>query len=78
VSDNTQQPLWEERPDGSRARISNGIRIVDRTARATGPAPEPTGIEHLVTWQEHGGRMVILGLDDTCRPVYTTTFYEYL
>lgn len=57
---------WQDRPDGSRARILNGIRIVDRSGRA--PAPE-AAIEHLVTWQEDGSRMVVLGLDARCRPV---------
>ena len=64
---------WIERPDGSRTKITNGIRIVDRTVR-----PQPSSIEHLVAWTEEGGRMVVLGLDVGCRPVYTTTLYSYL
>ena len=62
-----QRRDWIERPDGSRERRENGIRIVDRTTRAPG-----TGIEHLVTWHEPGGQMVVLGLNASCRPVYIT------
>ena len=58
---------WTEQPDGSRVRYENGIRIVDRTKRR----PE-TGIEHLVTWPEQSGQMVVMGLDASCRPVYIT------
>jgi hypothetical protein len=29
-------------------------------------------IEHLITWQEADGRMVIVGFDDQARPVYKT------
>jgi hypothetical protein len=59
-------------------RRSNGIRIIDRTvSRAGGDAP-PTEIEHLVTWQEDGGVVVVLGLDVACRPVSMTTMYAYL
>jgi hypothetical protein len=57
---------WERRPDGSRVRRSNGIRITDRTTRRA-------AVEHLVTWQEAGDQMVVLGLDQHCRPVYVTT-----
>jgi hypothetical protein len=65
-----QQPEWEERADGSRVRIVNGIRIVDRRDRTERPGP----IEHLVARQEDDdGRVVILGLDAERRPVYTTT-----
>jgi hypothetical protein len=79
IPDNTQQPMWEEQPDGSRVRLTNGIRIVDRsTPRADLPPGPATEIEHLVTWQEDGGRMVILGLDADRRPVYTTTLFAYL
>jgi hypothetical protein len=45
---------------------SNEIRIVDRRER---PGP----IEHLFAREEEDGRVVILGLDVECRPVYTTT-----
>jgi hypothetical protein len=65
---NTDQPAWEPRPDGSRTRITNGIRITVSAPRAR------TQIDHLVTWQEDGGSVRILGLDAGCRPVYTTTF----
>jgi hypothetical protein len=58
---------WTEQPDGSRVRYENGIRIVDRTTRR--PA---TDIEHLVTWPEQSGQMVVMGLDASCRPVYIT------
>jgi hypothetical protein len=58
---------WSEQPDGSRVRWENGIRIVDRTRRR--PAVD---IEHLVTWPEHGGQVVVMGLDASCRPVYIT------
>jgi hypothetical protein len=64
-----QQPEWEERADGPRVRIVNGIRIVDCRDRTERPGP----IEHLVARQEADGRVVILGLDAECRPVYTTT-----
>ncbi|HEU4657417.1 MAG TPA: hypothetical protein VFR97_07820 [Capillimicrobium sp.] len=60
----TDQPAWERRPDGSRVRIANGIKITLRPRR-----PE---IEHLVTWQEDGTTR-ILGLDEACRPVYETS-----
>jgi hypothetical protein len=58
---------WIELPDGSRAPWDNGIRIVDRTQRRRLPA-----IEHLVTWPEQGGNVVVMGLDASCRPVYIT------
>jgi hypothetical protein len=58
---------WSERPDGSRVRWENGIRIVDRTPRRPAAA-----IEHLVTWPEQGGQVVVMGLDASCRPVYIT------
>jgi hypothetical protein len=58
---------WTELPDGSRARFDNGIRIVDRTKR-----PRPAAIEHLVTWPEKGGDVIVMGLDASCRPVYIT------
>jgi hypothetical protein len=77
MPENTPQPRWEDQPDGSRMRIANGIRIIDRTTR-NALQPDATGIEHLVTWQDEGGRMVVLGLDPACRPVYTTTLYSYL
>jgi hypothetical protein len=77
----SRKPEWEERPDGSRLRIVNGIRIVDRGDRA--PAPqgateaEPNGpIELLVARQEEGGPVVIIGLDAGCRAVYTTTLHR--
>jgi hypothetical protein len=60
---------WIEMPDGSRARFDNGIRIVDRTRRH-----RPAAIEHLVTWPEPGGDVVVMGLDVSCRPVYITAF----
>jgi hypothetical protein len=58
---------WSELPDGSRVRWDNGIRIVDRTQRR--PAPP---IEHLVSWPEQTGQVVVMGLDASCRPVYIT------
>jgi hypothetical protein len=77
------KPEWEERPDGSRVRIVNGIRIVDRSDRSQpeqggSEAPASGPIEHLVARQEEGGRVVILGLDVDCRPVYTTTLHRSL
>jgi hypothetical protein len=79
----SRKPEWEERPDGSRVRIVNGIRIVDRSDRV--PPPEgasdaqPNGpIEHLVARQEEGGRVVIIGLDAEGRAVYTTTLQRSL
>jgi hypothetical protein len=59
-----QRDDWSERPDGSRVRLENGIRIVDRTTRSR--------IEHLVTWQEESGHVVVMGVDARCRPVYVT------
>ena len=57
----------KEQPDGSRVRWDNGIRIVDRTTRLRRPE-----IEHLVTWPEQGGQVMVMGLDASCRPVYIT------
>jgi hypothetical protein len=74
MPENTTQPQWEERPDGSRMRLHNGIRIIDRTPRG----PDPSRIEHLVAQPEAGGRLVILGLDARCKPIYQTTLYGYL
>jgi hypothetical protein len=76
-------PEWEERPDGSRVRIVNGIRIVDRTDRAQpsqgDDEPRPSGaIEHLVARPEEEGRVVIIGLDAECHAVYTTTLQRSL
>jgi hypothetical protein len=34
-------------------------------------------IEHLVTWQEAGGRVGLLALDADCRPVSITTLFAY-
>jgi hypothetical protein len=59
---------WTDQSDGSRVRVTNGIRIVDRTAR-----PPENGVEHLVTWREDAGTIVVLGLDKACRPVTLTT-----
>jgi hypothetical protein len=78
-----RKPEWEERPDGSRVRIVNGIRIVDRSDRGESQqggneAPPSEAIAHLVARQEEGGRVVILGLDVECRPVYTTTLHRSL
>lgn len=78
MPEDTTQPKWEEQPDGSRARLSNGIRIIDRSKQRSIPEPEPTGIEHLVAQQDEGGQVVIIGLDAGCRPVYVTTLYSYL
>ena len=79
----SRTPEWEERPDGSRVRIVNGIRIVDRTDRTQpsdgGDEPRPNGpIEHLVARQEEEGRVVIIGLDAECHAVYTTTLRRSL
>jgi hypothetical protein len=68
MGNNRGQPRWEEQPDGSRVRLSNGIRIVDRTSRGAVSG----AIEHLVAWEEGGGT-ILMGLDATCRPVYVTT-----
>ena len=70
MPENTQQPMWEEQPDGSRVKMTNGIRIIDRTVRTERPKRE---IEHLVAHEEEGGLVVILGLDAACRPVYQAT-----
>jgi hypothetical protein len=65
--------VWSEQPDGSRVRWDNGIRIVDRSKRR--PTAE---IEHLVTWAEQGGQVVVMGLDASCRPVYITALHSSL
>jgi hypothetical protein len=76
---NAQRSPWEERPDGARERRVNGIRLIDRSVRAAAPqAPASDDIEHLITWREGAGLVVIVGLDAACRPVYTTTLYDYL
>jgi hypothetical protein len=62
MSETAGAPRWDEQPDGSRTRRSNGIRIVDRTSR--------TGIEHLVAEQQADGSVVVVGLDAGCRPIY--------
>jgi hypothetical protein len=67
MPDDTTQPRWEHQPDGSRTKITNGIRITDRTRRRRAP------IEHLLAHEEHG-HAVIVGLDALCRPVYVTAF----
>jgi hypothetical protein len=77
ISQNPEPPRWQPQPDGSRIRHSNGIRIVDRTRDAL-PAVEPSPIEHLVTWQEPGGHVLVLGLDAGCKPISLTTMYAYL
>jgi hypothetical protein len=63
---NADHPTWEPQPDGSRIKITNGIRITLRASRAA------ARIEHLVAWQERGETR-ILGLDASCRPVYETS-----
>jgi hypothetical protein len=75
-----RKPEWEERPDGSRVRIVNGIRIVDRSDRAEpSSGGEPSGaIEHLVAREEVDGQVIIDGLDAECRVVYTTTLHRSL
>ncbi|HEX7300510.1 MAG TPA: hypothetical protein VF257_16050 [Solirubrobacteraceae bacterium] len=80
MAENTsRKPEWEERPDGTRVRMVNGIRIVDRSERSPGnDAGAPGAIEHLVARQEVAGQVVILGLDDECRVVYTTTLHRSL
>jgi hypothetical protein len=70
MPESTPQPEWEDRPDGSRVRFVNGIRIVDQRDRTERPGP----MEHLVAREESDGRVVILGLDAEGRAVYTTTF----
>jgi hypothetical protein len=82
IPENPQDPIWDHRPDGSRVRLSNGIRIVDRTGghgagRPGGGDAAGDAIEHLVTWRGEGGTVIVLGLDETCRPVYTTTLFDY-
>lgn len=66
ASEGVRHSDWEEQPDGTRVRWENGIRIVDRTTRCR------PGIEHLVTWPERGGQVMVMGLDACCRPVYIT------
>jgi hypothetical protein len=73
VREDRNTPEWEEQPDGSRIRLSNGIRITDRRRASEPSRPE---IEHLVADQEPGGAVVILGLDAGGKPVYTTILAE--
>jgi hypothetical protein len=35
-------------------------------------------IEHLVTWQEPGGRVIVLGLGAACRPPSISVLYAHL
>jgi hypothetical protein len=35
-------------------------------------------VEHLVTWQEPGGRVVVLALDADCKPLSISVLYSYL
>ena len=72
IADNAKQPEWDEQPDGSRVRLSNGIRIVDRSRRLSGDQQQPL-IEHLVASPQEDGQLVILGLDGACKTVYMTT-----
>ena len=72
MSEDTPQPDWQTQPDGSRVRLSNGVRIVDRTAIPKRAADEASSIEHLVTWQEDDGSVVVIGLDGACQAVYST------
>jgi hypothetical protein len=60
---------WTHQPDGSRVRVTNGIRIVDRTT----PRADNSGVEHLVTWQDGDGDVVVVELDDAGLPVSMTT-----
>jgi hypothetical protein len=55
----------------------NSVSVMEPTLP---PAPDQEApvIEHLVTWQEDGGHVVVLGLDESCRPAYLTTLYSYL
>lgn len=78
ISENAEQHQWEQQPDGSRVRYANGIRIVDRGSRRALPEPPASDVEHLVTWQEEGGRVIVLGLDAACKPRTITTMYSYL
>ena len=73
IPENMRQPEWKMQPDGSRVRLSNGITIIDRSARGAAAAGAPSDIEHLITWRQAEGEVVILGLDDDCRPIYATT-----
>ena len=45
---NADHRTWEPQPDGSRMKITNGIRITVRASRAA------ARIEHLIAWQERG------------------------
>jgi hypothetical protein len=72
MSEATPQRDWKTQPDGSRVRLSNGIRIVDRSAVPNQAADEASSIEHLVTWQEDDGTVVVIGLDGACTAVYST------
>ena len=68
-----RQPEWKMQPDGSRVRLSNGITIIDRSARGAAAAGAASDIEHLITWRQAEGEVVILGLDEDCHPIYATT-----
>jgi hypothetical protein len=57
---------WEQRPDGTRSRKINGIRVT------VGGTPRDE-IAHLVAHRERGGALVVIGLNSACRPVYQAT-----
>lgn len=76
MPEDTPQPEWRTQPDGSRVRLSNGIRIVDRSAIPQKALDDASSIEHLVTWKDEEGRVVIIGLDAGCRAVYSTVLQE--
>ena len=72
MSEDTPHGEWKAQPDGSRVKLSNGIRIVDRSAIPKQALDEASSIEHLVTWQEDDGSVVVIGLDAMCQAVYST------
>lgn len=75
MPENPPQPEWEMQPDGSRVGLPNGIRIVGRSAIPQQALDEASRIEHLVTWKDDEGAVVIIGLDAACRAVYSTVLY---
>ena len=75
MPENTPQPD-RKMPDGPRAGLSNGIRIVGRSAITQQALDEASRIQHLVTWKEDEGAVVIIGLDAACQAVYSTVLYS--
>lgn len=76
MSEDTPQRGGKMPPDGSRARLSNEIRIVGRSAISQEALDKASAIEHLITWQDDDGSVVVIGLDAMCQAVYSTVLKQ--